>query len=560
MGWRWGPGPVFAVELRGAGRRWQTFVLRAGFVAALLGALAFVWWVQVTERQARSARDLARVGEGFYYALVGTQLALLLLAAPAATAGAVCQDKARGALLHLLVTDLSDAEIVLGKLAARLVPVFSLLLAGLPVLAVATLLGGIDPGSVFGAFLVSAGVAVFGCALALALSVWAGRTQEALLAAYLVEAVGLLAAPVWVLVGQFARGPVAAGPPAWVKKSNPFWLAFAPYASPRSSGPDDPLWFLAGSLALAAVLTLAAVAGVRRVAVRQAGATSRPRRRGWRLPSPWRWLPGPSLEGNPVLWREWHRRRPSRWLGFIWTLFALAAVVATALTFPLGSLDYRSRELPTLTNAFVVVFGLLLFSVTAVTSLSEERARGSLDVLLTTPLSTPSIVWGKWWGAYRTVPLLAALPALNLAALNRGGESWPLAVADVALIFAYGAALASLGLALATWLPRLGRAAAWSAAGYVLMTIVPLLAAGLLRSPGNQFVWLAVGSPFFGVGAATEVVGREGPQWGELLGPAILWTVVYFTAAAALLGATLATFDRCLGRVRQRRDSRDPAR
>ena len=27
-----------------------------------------------------------------------------------------------------------------------------------------------------------------------------------------------------------------------------------------------------------------------------------------------RWLPGPSLDGNPVLWREWHRSRPSRWL------------------------------------------------------------------------------------------------------------------------------------------------------------------------------------------------------------------------------------------------------
>ena len=51
------------------------------------------------------------------------ELALILLAAPAATAGAVCLDKARGTLDHMLVTDLSNAEIVLGKLAARLVPV-----------------------------------------------------------------------------------------------------------------------------------------------------------------------------------------------------------------------------------------------------------------------------------------------------------------------------------------------------------------------------------------------------------------------------------------------------
>jgi ABC-type transport system involved in multi-copper enzyme maturation permease subunit len=567
MGWRWGPGPVFAVELRGAARRWQTFVLRACFVAALLGALSLVWWSLVLERQTLSVKELARVGEGFYYALVGTQLALLLLAAPAATAGAVCQDKARGGLLHLLVTDLSDAEIVLGKLAARLVPVFSLLLAGLPVLAVATLLGGIDPGSVFGAFLVSAGVAVLGCALALALSVWAGKTHEALLAAYGLEVVALLAAPVWVLVGQIARGPGAPALPVWLKKSNPFWLAFAPYTSPRATDPREPLWFLAGSLALAAVLTLAAVATVRRVAIRQAGATERRRQRQrWRLPSPWRWLPGPSLSRNPVLWREWHRRRPSRWMQTIWGLFAVGAVVATALSVPLGPIDYRSREPPVVTNMFVVVLGLLLFCVSAVTSLSEERARGSLDVLLTTPLSTGSIVWGKWWGTFRTVPLLAALPAVSMAALNRGWESWPLAVLGVGLILAYGAALTSLGLALATWLPRLGRAAAWSAIGYVLMAIVPMMAAGLLQDRIHRFEWIAAGSPFFGVAAVTESVaavrdyrppGQE--RWVQLVGPAALWVGAYTGLAAALLGATLLTFDRCLGRVRQRRPRQSAA-
>ena len=63
--------------------------------------------------------------------------------------------------------------------------------------------------------------------------------------------------------------------------------------------------------------------------------------------------------------------------------------------------------------------GLLLLSVSAVTSLAEDRQRGSLDVLLATPLSTRSIVLGKWWGAFRGVPLLAVLPVLIAAALRR---------------------------------------------------------------------------------------------------------------------------------------------
>ena len=63
------------------------------------------------------------------------ELTLILLAAPAATAGAVCLDKARGTLDHMLATDLSNAEIVLGKLGVRLIPVLGLVACVLPVVA-----------------------------------------------------------------------------------------------------------------------------------------------------------------------------------------------------------------------------------------------------------------------------------------------------------------------------------------------------------------------------------------------------------------------------------------
>ena len=61
-------------------------------------------------------------------------------------------------------------------------------------------------------------------------------------------------------------------------------------------------------------------------------------------------------------------------------------------------------------NGVQLSIGLLLLSVTAATSLAEERACGSLDLLLSTPLSTRQIVLGKWLGAFRVVPLLAVLP------------------------------------------------------------------------------------------------------------------------------------------------------
>ena len=78
---------------------------------------------------------MAELGEWFFQAVIGTQMTLVLLAAPAATAGAICLDKARGTLTHMLMTDLADFEIVLGKLAARLIPVVGLVACTLPMTA-----------------------------------------------------------------------------------------------------------------------------------------------------------------------------------------------------------------------------------------------------------------------------------------------------------------------------------------------------------------------------------------------------------------------------------------
>ncbi len=129
-------------------------------------------------RRSVGAAALAQVGERLFVAVVGTQLTLVLLAAPAATAGAICLDRSRGTLTHLLVTDLTDREIVLGKLAVRLVPILVMIAATLPVMALLTLLGGVDPDALLKAFVVTFGVAVLGCCLALVFSIRVRRTHE----------------------------------------------------------------------------------------------------------------------------------------------------------------------------------------------------------------------------------------------------------------------------------------------------------------------------------------------------------------------------------------------
>src|SRR5438270_9717924 len=102
-----GLGPVFTYEWLTTSRRWQVYAVRSLFVAALLVNLSVVWMADVSGREFPTIRAMAEVGQEFSLAIVGTQLALVLLAAPVATAGAICLDRARGTLAHLLLTDLS---------------------------------------------------------------------------------------------------------------------------------------------------------------------------------------------------------------------------------------------------------------------------------------------------------------------------------------------------------------------------------------------------------------------------------------------------------------------
>src|SRR5262249_37712371 len=148
-------------------------------------------------------------------------------------------------------------------------------------------------------------------------------------------------------------------------------------------------------------------------------------------------------------------------------------------------------------------------SVGASTSLAEERVRGSLDVLLSTPLSTRSILAGKWWGSFRQVGHLLAWPAVTTSFLAAERGHWIAYLGLLGLISAYAAAIISLGLALATWVSRLGRAVALCVAAYVLFSIGWVILILLLDVPGRSshlMVPAVMGSPLFGTFFATSVV------------------------------------------------------
>ena len=274
--------------------------------------------------------------------IVSIELTLVLLAAPAATAGAICLDKARGTLDHMLATDLSNAEIVLGKIGVRLVPVLGLIACVLPLTALTSLLGGIDPLALFGSFITAIACAVLGCSLALTLSVWGRKTHEVLMAD-LFDTDSLADQPHVLLLfvaDSFGLSLLPNSAPTiwgWIECSNPYYLAFAPYSDPGKVGLTTYLGFLGVCLFLSALLLGLATLRIRGVALKQAGQPAARVRRGrfsrhFPTFSWWPALPGPSLDGNPVLWREWHRSKPSRLLRVVWILYTALGVLWIVLS------------------------------------------------------------------------------------------------------------------------------------------------------------------------------------------------------------------------------------
>jgi ABC-type transport system involved in multi-copper enzyme maturation permease subunit len=603
---RWGLGPVFAREALVASRRRRLYAGRSLFVLALLAAMTVIWTANVRGPAAGatprplampatapldgdevaavpSARLAATVGKSFFYTLSTLQLALILLAAPAATAGALGMERARGNLLQMLVTDLSDAEIVLGTLAARLAPVLSLIACAVPVTALAALLGGIDFSALLAVLVVSVPLALLACALTLCVSVWVARAHEVLTAVYMAEAAWLIAAPFWDSLGSLGLGPT----PAWLWKANPWVLAFAPYGEPGYAGVVDYAAFVTGMLLVSAALLGVTMAQLRRVAGRGEQVAPAPiARRTWSALA----RIEPSLDASPVLWREWHHARPSRlarrlWiivLGVSWSL----AIAGSWRALARGTVD--EVESFTASVDLLVAFGLLMVSAAAPTALAEERSRGSLDVLSATPLTAREILAGKWWGQYRQV--LAILPlivyiagVLAIAAPDApaippgmGGASPPppLTLSDRILatilspadFLASGASLVSLGLLLAVWVRRLGRAVAVSVILYILLAFVWPMVVGL----SVVFVLepLLGGPPF-----AARLFDSHLTSWLEALSPAnagmvlnqvyqwyrdpspwslpVLGAIVAVKLAVArlLFGLSVRTFDRRMGRM-----------
>ncbi len=440
--------PMVRRIVHGGSRRMQHFFVRVGYLAVLVGLVVFTMLTGGAMEGSVAMSELAKAGSAVFAVVAYGQVIGVCLLAPLFMAGAIASEQSGRTYNILLTTPLSNFQIVLGSLLGRLFFVLVLLASGLPLFAVLLVFGGVRGGAVVEAFAVAGATAVLVGAVAVTLSVARAGGRKAVFT-FVIAIAGLL-------VGGYAVDVLllrALDPSPYTTWLTPLHPLLVLESSIRtvSYGPPPPeatagwpgwyAWwvgqpfraFLSWTLGVSVFLIAGCSLFVRRFGQ---GFGSAP---GWvarllRLKGAERFRTHRLVHGNPVAWREAHTRGQvasgilARW-GFVVVAWGAAAVLLWM--FHRGELP----ELPTTTGAtrgagaaqvetlHALLAALLLVEVAVVVlvaiymsagCVSREREDGSLDIMLTTPVTPRQYVWGKLRGLVRFLSLLIAAPVGTL--------------------------------------------------------------------------------------------------------------------------------------------------
>jgi ABC-type transport system involved in multi-copper enzyme maturation permease subunit len=430
--------PLLAKELTELAARRRTYVVRVLYALLLcLGGLA-VFYDTVYRYGQNSPLSVLGSGRQMFEGLVILQFVGIYLFGPALMAGALTQEKERNTLALLLITDLRPWEIVIQKLIGRMMPLLTFLVVSVPLMAVAYSFGGVSNAmlgmSVYYLLLTCLNVA----ALSLMMSAWSRSTNAAFIGSYVVGAL-VTFAPMLVLGGLWLlldRGRGTLRPLRWL--NGPYGesivFCFMPFyhllESYRFASPHTLfLWSLPLLGVTGVYLILARVFVIRRALVPPRDVLMLIFKKldafwqnanvitgGIVLVRERHQLP----EDRPVKWREVHKRSLGK-PQYLFRILTLTQAPVFVLVVAMLSLARPRSQSDLLTGLIFILWpiALLLIAVQAASALSSERSRQTLDVLLTTPLSSADIVRQKFAATVRLM-LVLSLPFLTVIFT----ESW----------------------------------------------------------------------------------------------------------------------------------------
>ena len=224
----------------------------------LFAILCTTWLLLAGIQPVQNAGDLARFGVLIFQLIAPFQLIVLLFAAALAGSTAVSHEKDKQTLLLLLMTSLSNAEVVLGKIGAGLLTSVDAFLASIPIIFAITLLGGVSTEQVIACTWITGCTLVASASLGATISFWREKTFQSI-------AVTMLIIALWLVFGEWiASGSIRSIEPQWANIISPLravWDVSQPIASKQILPPDIPIGnpLLAGSFILTIGICLMAI-------------------------------------------------------------------------------------------------------------------------------------------------------------------------------------------------------------------------------------------------------------------------------------------------------------
>lgn len=413
-------GPVFQLEIVTAPRRLRYFVARTGYALFILLAV----WLCYAESFGYAAHWTMQQSAAFSYSFFALISSIVLTAGTLYSctlcAATISQERQRRTIEFLFASTLTNAELVLGKCAARLLSVLSLLAAAIPILFLTMIFGGVSPHLVLQTCVLTVFTVLMSGAISICVSVRTTKSRDAIQRASAVLAILLLGPPLFVPIRiLFPAGAVWIEPlVANIAKLNPFLFLTAVSGWSTSFGvlPGwDGVFRIAWRQCLVAVaMLLLAIWRVRDVHL---NAVDKPKKDSARRGL---FRRRPHVGGFPMLWKEMFSQRSvreitlrSRLAGVLGLLVLLAPIVFT-FGYTLTR-RYEHQHFHIFVAMYSAVVGssyLLLLIARSSSAVTFERERQTWEVLLSTDLPAWQIVLGKSIG-----PIYALRGILGIVAL-----------------------------------------------------------------------------------------------------------------------------------------------
>ncbi|TWU46343.1 ABC-2 family transporter protein [Rubripirellula tenax] len=535
--------PVLQRELLVNLRTNRAFLLLAFYQLLLAGVVLLAW--PTDERldlttNPPSAKKLVNI---FFLG----QYVIASLMAPSFAAGTITGEKERRTYEMLLASPLRPGAIVFGKMVASLTHLGMLILASLPIIVLCLPLGGVSLYEVLAAYLgLIVSVILFG-AIGVFCSSYFSRTSSSLVVSYLLILPLVMGAVLfwWSLEGdgELRLKLAVLVIPAFVLSAV---ILMCSAAAGRMLYPPD-----VGSEGKDVI-------DLEKESEEAVGLVIQPDQFPDRLFAPPKKQELMADGTNPVYDKEMHSEIFSQGTLMLRLVIQISMLLAIPL---MGVFLFWMMDKCAWFSVYVIVFNMLVGPVFLAGSMTSERERETLDLLLTTTLTPWQILWGKFVVGFRISAVLTGFllwPLLLGTAMNTSfWTNWLAVVMMFAIVLVVCLVNAVVALTSSLFNKKTSIALLSTYIVLLLLYVAPPTAISLMQildfAPGSiaSAEWAGVTSPFsalFSIPLDANLKRNPDEDFANIGN----WSIVagYFVFSAALIAVTSAAM---IARLRARR-------